>query len=136
VGGAASLLKVGGDTESELDLTFRRDERGVVWITWPPGVHITGALAQEAMDRLDVFNDGHKRPTLVEMSGIAGIDRAGRQVFTGECAASRMALVGRRPVERVLANFALAASRHAVPMRFFATEEAAVEWLTRAGPDR
>jgi hypothetical protein len=42
--------------------------------------------------------------------------------------------VGGSPVERVIANFALAASRYAMPMRFFPTAEAAVEWLTRDGP--
>jgi hypothetical protein len=127
---------MGGDTESELDLTFRRDERGIAWITWPPGIHITGAMAQEAMDRLEVFNGGRKLPTLVEMAGVAGLTREARQVFTGECTASRMALLGGSPVERVIANFALAASRYATPIRFFATEDAAVDWLTCAGPDR
>jgi hypothetical protein len=127
---------VGGDTESELALTFRRDERGVVWITWPRGIHITGPQAQEAMDRLAVYNGGRKQPTIVEMVGVAGLTREARQVFTRECCATRMALLGVSPVERVIANFALAASRYATPIRFFGTEDAAVDWLTRAGPDR
>jgi len=127
---------MGGDAESELDLTFRRDERGIVWITWPRGIHITGPMAEEAMDRLDAYTGGRKLPTVVEMVGVAGLTRDARQVFTGECTASRMALLGGSPVERVIANFALAASRYETPMRFFATEDAAVDWLTRAGPDR
>lgn len=125
---------MGGDTESELALTFRRDERGIVWITWPAGVHITGPIAQEGMDRLGVFNDGRKQPTIVEMVGVAGLTREARKVFTGDCAASRMALLGDKPVERVLANFALAVGRHVVPIRFFTAEEAAVDWLLHAGP--
>jgi hypothetical protein len=125
---------VGGDTESELDLTFRRDERGIVWITWPPGIHITGAAARTAMDQLGVFNEGRKQPTVVEMTGVAGLTREARQVFTGDFAATRMALLGNRPVERVLANFALAVSRFTVPLRFFTAEEAAVEWLLHDGP--
>src|SRR5262249_9679796 len=120
----------------DLDLTFRRDGRGIVWLRWPCGIHITAAAARRAMDELDVFNSGHKCPVIVEMVGIAGLDRDARQVFTGDCAASRMALLGGSPMERVIANFAIAVSRHAVPMRYFATEAAAVEWLTRAGPDR
>ena len=125
---------MGGDTESELALTFRRDERGIVWITWPAGITITGPAAREAMDRLGEFNDEVKQPAIVEMGGVAGLTRDGRKVFTGDCAASRMALLGDKPVERVIANFALAASRHAVPIRFFTSEEAAVDWLLRAGP--
>jgi hypothetical protein len=125
---------MGGDTESELDLTFRRDERGIVWITWPRGCHITGPMAQDAMDQLGVFNGGRKQPAVVEMVGIAGLTRESRQVFTRDCAASRMALLGDKPVERVLANFALSVSKHTVPIRFFTAEEAAVEWLLRDGP--
>jgi hypothetical protein len=125
---------MGGDTESELDLTFRRDERGIVWITWPRGCHITATMAQDAMDRLGVFNGGRKQPTVVRMVGVAGLTRESRQVFTGDCAASRMALLGDKPVERVLANFALSVSKHTVPIRFFTAEEAAVEWLLRDGP--
>jgi hypothetical protein len=126
---------MGGDTESELTLTFRRDEHGIVWITWPQGIHITGEMAADAMDQLGVYNGGRKQPTIVEMVGVAGLTREGRQVFTRDCAASRMALLGGKPAERVIANFALAVSRHAVPMRFFTSEEAAVEWLTRGGSE-
>jgi hypothetical protein len=125
---------MGGDTESELDLTFRRDERGIVWITWPQGIRIDEAMARDAMGQLGVYNDGRKQPTVVEMVGVAGLTREGRQVFTGDFAASRMALLGNKPVERVIANFALAVSKHTVPIRFFTTEEAAVEWLLRDGP--
>jgi hypothetical protein len=125
---------VGGDTESELALTFRRDERGIVWITWPRGIHITGSAAREAMDRLEVFTGGRREPTIVEMAGVAGLSREGRHVFTGDFAATRMALLGNKPVERVLANFALAVSRFTVPLRFLTAEEAAVEWLLHDGP--
>jgi hypothetical protein len=120
---------MGGDTESELALTFRLDEHGVVWIRWPDGIRITADMAQEGMDRLGVFNHGRKRPVIVEMVGVAGLTRDARLVFTHDCAASRMVLLGRSPVERVIANFALAVSRHVVPMRFFTSEEAAREWL-------
>jgi hypothetical protein len=124
---------VGGDTESELALTFRRDQRGVVWVSWPRGIHITGAAAREAMDRLGAYNGGRKQPTVVEIVGVAGVTRDARLVFTGDCAATRLALLGDKPVERVLANFALSVSRHAVPIRFFTAEEAAVEWLLHDG---
>jgi hypothetical protein len=125
---------MGGDTESEHALTFRRDERGVVWITWPAGITITGDMAQDGMDQLGVFNGGQKQPVIVEMVGVVGLTREGRKVFTGDCAASRMALLGNKPVERVLANFALAVGRHTVPIRFFTAEEAAVEWLLHDRP--
>jgi hypothetical protein len=126
---------MGGDTESESALTFRLDEHGIVWIRWPQGSHITAEMAEEGRDRLEVYNGGRKRPVIVEMVGVAGLTREARQVFTQEFAASRMALLGRSPVERVIANFALAVSRFTVPLRFFTSEQAAVEWLTRDGPD-
>jgi len=67
----------------------------------------------------------------VSMTGTAELSRDARVVFTRRCSASRIALVGRSAVDRVIANFALGVSSVPVPTRFFTSEPAAVGWLRR-----
>ena len=104
-------------------------EGGIVVVRWKPGVEITGPLATEAMDTVDELNGDHKRPLLVDLTGTATVTREARSAFSRECQVSRMALVGRSAVDRVLANFALKVNSIAIPSRFFTSLPAALAWL-------
>ena len=104
-------------------------EGGIVVVRWKPGVEITGPLATEAMDTVDELNGDHKRPLLVDLTGTATVTREARGAFSRECQVSRMALVGRSAVDRVLANFALKVNSIAIPSRFFTSLPAALAWL-------
>lgn len=100
-------------------------------LRWTPGVVITGALAAEAMAAVDELNSGLERPLLVEMAGTDSPDLDAREYFGRPCTASRIALLGESPVDRVRASFA---PRHQyagfpVPTRFFTSEPAALAWL-------
>jgi hypothetical protein len=112
----------------------RVDAAGIVRLKWVSGVRITAELARAAMDAVDAVNAGRPRPLLVEMTGAAGVTRGARTTFAGQCAVSRLALLGGSPVDRVLASSALGASAPAMPTRFFTSEDAALAWLERAGP--
>jgi hypothetical protein len=125
---------VTGDAERERVMTVSVEGVDLVRLRWTPGVRITGQLAKEAMDLVDDLNAGRTRPLLVDMTGTADLTREARLVFTQECSASRVALLGRSPVDRVIANFALSVNRMAMPIRFFTSEASALEWLSRADP--
>ncbi len=105
----------------------------MVRLTWEPGVRIDGELATAAMAMVDELNAGQQRPLLVTMTDIAEVTRSARQAFTRECSASRIALLGDSPVDRMLANFFAGVFRAPVPTRFFTSEAAAVGWLLDAG---
>lgn len=105
------------------------DPDGVVRLRWVPGLWITGELAAEAVRLVNELNDDVPRPLLVDMTGTARLTRPAREVFMQPCAVSRLALLGTSAVDRVIANFALGVGRHAMPMRFFTDESAAVAWL-------
>ncbi len=120
-----------GSAERDSALTMRIEDQDVVRLTWLPGVRIDTELATAAMVALDELNGDRERPLLVDMSGIATVTRGARLVFTRQCSASRLALLGRSPVDRVIANFALGVSTPAMPVRFFTSEPAATAWLTR-----
>lgn len=105
------------------------DAAGVVRLSWAEGLQITAELARDAMMLVDEINVATERPLLVDMTGTATLTRPARMAFTRKCSASRIALLGRSPVDRVIANFALGVSAVPVPTRFFTSEPAAVAWL-------
>lgn len=52
------------------------------------------------------------------------------RVFTRTCQASRVALLGASPVDKVVANFVLAINKTGRPKRFFTSRAEAMTWLT------
>lgn len=123
-----------GERDDLIDL--RVDDAGLVRLTWSTGQRIDTELAERAMELVDRLNAPQERPLLVDMSGTAQLTREARMVFARRCSASRIALVGRSEVDRVIANFALGVARLPVPTRFFTSEAAALVWLGRVDADR
>jgi len=119
---------------SDRVLSVHVDPRGFVRLTWDRNLRITGEMARAAMALVDATNAGRERPLLVDMTGTATLTREARMTFTLRCSASRIALLGRSPVDRVIANFALGVSAVPVPTRFFTSESLAIAWL-RDGTD-
>lgn len=105
------------------------DDSGLVRLTWSTDLHIDGELADRAMAMVDELNGPLERPLLVDMTGTVELTRRARMTFGRRCSASRIALVGRSEVDRVIANFALGVTRVPVPTRFFTSEKAALDWL-------
>ena len=66
---------------------------------------------------------------LVDMATTAEVSRAARAVFGRPCQASRIALLGSSPVDRVIANFFLGISKVPCPTKFFTAEREALAWL-------
>jgi hypothetical protein len=131
---APSTLPAVSDS-AELDRAFSLHvDENVVVVRWMPGVEITGPLASAAMATVDKLNGDHKRPLLVDMTGTANVTRDARGAFSRECQVSRMALVGRSAVDRMIVNFALKVSRIAIPSRFFTSLPVAMAWLREHEP--
>jgi hypothetical protein len=111
--------------------------QGIVRLAWRPGLCITGPLAAQAMAAVDALNDDQHRPLLVIMAGTDTPTREARQRFGHRCSASRIALLGRSPVDRVRASFPpeLSSPGFPVPTRFFTSEQAALAWLLNPTAD-
>jgi hypothetical protein len=95
--------------------------RGIVRLTWRPGLCISGLLAAHAMTAVDALNGDQQRALLVGMAGTATPARAARQRFGHRCSASRIALLGESVVDRVHASFLpdLRRAGFPVPTSFF-----------------
>lgn len=102
---------------------------GRVHVRWHAGVNIDEEDALESMAAVDRLGGNHPIHLLVDISGIAGLSRAARSVFTRPGSANRIALLGSSPVDRVFANFFLALNVQACPTRYFTSSEAAMAWL-------
>jgi hypothetical protein len=114
--------------------SLRIDDEGFVILKWPHAVTITGNSARHAMDEVNRICGDTPRPMLVDMATTKSVSREARSVFAQPCAASRIAMLGRSPVDRVIANFALGRFTPPCPTRFFTYLEKALEYL-REGLD-
>ena len=117
------------DAERDGAVTLRVEQKGYVRCDWRRGTRITGALARSSIKRLDELNEGTERPLLVDMRGTASLTREGRQAFAERYSASKVALLGESPVDRVIANFTLSVITMSIPTRYFTSEPAALAWL-------
>lgn len=114
---------------AEADLTL--DEQGVVQLKWPRGVSIAESDAEAAMRNVNDLCGSHRQPMLVDMATTARVSRGARAVFGRPCQASRIALLGASPVDRVLANFILGINKLPCPTRFFTSRDDAMAWLLK-----
>lgn len=81
------------------------------------------------MFRVNELCGEDRHPMLVNMATTADVTRGARAVFGRRCQASRIALLGASPVDRVLANFFLGINSVPCPTKFFTSERDALTWL-------
>lgn len=105
------------------------DPEGLLRLTWVRGAVISEADAGAAMERVNALCGESRHPMLVDMATTADVSRGARAVFGRPCQASRIALLGSSPVDRVIANFFLGISNVPCPTKFFTVEREALAWL-------
>ncbi|MBT2534029.1 STAS/SEC14 domain-containing protein [Arthrobacter sp. ISL-48] len=101
----------------------------IIHLVWRQSVRIEAVDAHAAMAAVNEAADGSEYPMLVDMATTASVSRQARAVFSIPCAASRIALLGSSPVDRVLANFFLGVHIPPCPTRFFNSRTDAMNWL-------
>lgn len=94
---------------------------------------IEAADAHAAVAALNEVCQGTELPMLVDMATMEAVSRDARAVFSLPCAASRIALLGSGPVDRVVATFFLGVRTSPCPTRFFASRSDAMSWLAQDG---
>ncbi len=107
-------------------------EDGILRCVSLPGIHMTLAEAQENIAAGMKFDDGGKRPVLLDIRLIKGIDRDARAYFASRESSVRtsaIALLVHSPLSRVVANFFLGLNKMPMPIHLFPDEGEAIEWL-------
>jgi hypothetical protein len=100
-----------------------------IHMAWNRSVRIEAEDAHFAMEAVNAVADGSEYPMLVDMATTESVSRQARAVFSIPCAASRIALLGASPVDRVLANFFISLHVPPCPTRFFTSRDDAMAWL-------
>jgi hypothetical protein len=108
-------------------LVLRPD--GVLHLQWNEQVVIDEPDAKAAMAAVNEMCGDATHPMLVDMAKTKSVTRNGRAVFSIPCAASRIALLGSSPVDRLLANFFLGVYTPPCPTRYFNSRAEAMAWL-------
>ena len=109
-----------------------RDD-GLVHLRWEPGITIEVDDARAAMAKVNEVCQGSPHPMLVDMAAVTSVTREASSIWSIPCSASRIALLGRSPVDRVLANFFLGVHIPPCPTRFFTSRTEAMDWLDASG---
>jgi hypothetical protein len=116
-------------TQSNDDVVVTIDDSDMIRLSWTDGITITEEAARIAAGFVNQISADRRRPMIVDMALTAQVTRQARTVFLEPGAASIIALLGKSPVDRVIANFVLGVSNLPCPTKFFTSEEAAIAWI-------
>ena len=101
----------------------------VVAITLVPGTQITHVDTLKIRGQLiDVFN-GQASGLMLQLAGVATIDREAMTLYAKAVAVSALAVVGSSPVDRVVAHRLVGMTSPRCPHRYFTCRDEALEWL-------
>jgi hypothetical protein len=108
-------------------------EDGIVYVEITPGCEQTPESARHNLNSAFKLCGGIKRPIIVDLRGAVPLDRATRQVYTGQDIAENFTglaiMTMSDPVNRLMANVYLNVARLPIPTRTFSDIERAVVWL-------
>lgn len=96
---------------------------------WAPDSHCGAGEARAVTAELRALGRGEV-PLLVDMRGVADIEREAREHFgSDQGGVSAVALLAASAVSKMIANFFIGRQRFEVPTRMFTDEQMAIEWL-------
>ena len=75
------------------------------------------------------LNPDQRRPLLVDLRPMRGIEREARAYYSSLRSITARALLVESPVTRVMANFFISINKPPVPTKLFTSEDQAVAWL-------
>jgi hypothetical protein len=112
--------------------SFELHEQGFVLARLDEGAVMHLEDARECLEATWKVAGEKPRPVLVDMTRLAGEDRAARLHFVSDEAVrkySAVAILVGGPVSRVIGTFFLRLTEHKVPTRLFSDEAEAARWL-------
>ncbi|WP_442439589.1 STAS/SEC14 domain-containing protein [Pseudarthrobacter defluvii] len=105
----------------------------IVRVRWFPGVRVSRQAAMDCLAAVTSMGECNRVLMLVDLTGVAGLDRGARTVFAQEKLTRKVAVIGATPVDEIIANYFIALDSGPSPIRYFTNTSDAEAWL-RACP--
>lgn len=110
-------------------------DRGFIRLKLPPAAAVTGAMVKEAGIRVRLLAEGESFPVLMDITGVISFSKEARDVYLSLQTGAPDALLGRSPVDRVVAHYFLGPGYPGQQTAYFTDETEAVAWLEARGDD-
>src|SRR5690349_20685831 len=131
--GSTSAAELG--REPALDaIRISRIADGLVSITLQPGAHITNAFRSKIREQVIAAFDGQPAGVMLNLAGVAFIDREAMIPGTPSVTVTALALLGQNAVDRVVAHRLLGLASPQCPTGYFTHTQEALDWLRSHGP--
>lgn len=101
----------------------------IIKIVLPRDEHVDEESARLLVAGLQASGEEKTMAVLMDVTDVASVSRAARTVFSNVTTVAAWALLGRTPVDRILAHFILGADFKSGPAGYFSSESEAVRWL-------
>ena len=101
----------------------------IVRIVLPRDEHLDEHSAELLAAGLRAPQSGSPLAVLMDVTDVASVSRAARAVFSNVSTVAAWALLGRTPVDRILAHFILGGDFKSGPASYFTSEREALKWL-------
>jgi hypothetical protein len=102
---------------------------GIVRITLKPGVRITAEDGLRTRGELLALTGGARGGVLLDVTGVGSVSREAVGVYSAAVTVTAFAILGRTPVDRVIAHGLLGLPLPSCPSAYFTDEEEALRWL-------
>jgi len=101
----------------------------IVQVQWRPGVRVSEQAALECLAAVKRLGEYSRVLMLVDLTGVAGLDRGARTVFAQAKLTRKVAVTGASPVDEIIANHYIALDSGPSPIRYFTSTSDAEAWL-------
>lgn len=115
----------GGSANVSLDL----ESEGLLRITLRPGSRITEADGTSVREQFFTLTGGTGCVVLLQVTGVEYVSREAVRVFSEAATVKAFAILGRTPVDRVIAHGRRGLPLPVCPSRYFTEESEALAWL-------
>ncbi|MFF1383335.1 STAS/SEC14 domain-containing protein [Arthrobacter sp. NPDC058288] len=115
------------NTEANVCVGHLRE--GVSRITLRPGARVTEEDGIRTREQLLALTGGARGGVLLDITGVGSVSREAISVYSAAVTVSAFAILGRTPVDRVIAHGLLGLPLPACPSEYFTDEDEALTWL-------
>jgi hypothetical protein len=118
---------------SNSNICVKHVSAGITGIILRPNARITGDDAVRMRADYQALTGGKPGGVLLQITGVGTVSREAISEDGSAAKVTALAVLGKTPVDRVIANRFLAQSTPGCPTKYFTDEEEAISWLRTTG---